>query len=117
MAIKKEYRVKRPKDFEQIFAAKRSFANKKLIVYTLNAEQSHFRVGISVSKKLGNAVVRNRIKRLIRHAVAEFAPHLSNQDFVIIARQGVQELNYEEMKKNLKHILKLSKIYVNGEND
>lgn len=117
MAIKKTYRVKRSKDFDQIFAAKHSFANKKFVVYTLNAEQPHFRVGLSVSKKLGHAVVRNRIKRLIRHAVAEFAPHLKNEDFVIIARVGIQELNFEEVKKNLKHILKLSKIYVDGEND
>jgi ribonuclease P protein component len=117
LAIKKTYRVKRSKDFDRIFAAKHSFANKKFVVYTLNSEQPHFRVGLSVSKKLGHAVVRNRIKRLIRHAIVEFAPHLENEDIVIIARSGVQELNFEEVKKNLKHILKLSKIYVDGEND
>ena len=117
LAIKKTYRVKRSKDFEQIFSARHSFANRKFVVYTLNAEQSHYRVGISVSKKLGHAVVRNRIKRLIRHAVAEFAPHIENVDFVVIARNGVQELNFEEVKKNLKHVLKLSNIYVDGEID
>lgn len=51
LAIKKTYRVKRSKDFEQIFSARHSFANRKFVVYTLNAEQSHYRVGISVSKK------------------------------------------------------------------
>lgn len=116
LAIKKTYRVKRSKDFDQIFAAKHSFANKKFVVYTLNVQQPHFRVGISVSKKLGHAVVRNRIKRLIRHAVSDLSPQLEKVDFVIIARSGVQEMSFEEIKKNLRHVLKLSKIYVDGEN-
>ncbi|MGM9886108.1 MULTISPECIES: ribonuclease P protein component [unclassified Lactococcus] len=117
LAIKKEYRVKRSKDFDQIFTAKHSFANRKFVVYTLNTEQKHYRVGISVSKKLGHAVVRNRVKRLIRHAVAEFSPNIEKVDFVIIARSGVQDLTFEEVKKNLKHVLKLSNIYVDGEID
>lgn len=117
LAIKKEYRVKRSKDFDQIFRAKHSFANRKFVVYTLNTEQKHYRVGISVSKKLGHAVVRNRVKRLIRHAVAEFSPNIEKVDFVIIARSGVQDLTFEEVKKNLKHVLKLSNIYVDGEID
>ncbi|MFC4652981.1 ribonuclease P protein component [Lactococcus nasutitermitis] len=117
LAIKKTYRVKRTKDFNQIFSAKHSYANRKFVIYKLNTKQPHFRVGLSVSKKLGHAVVRNRIKRLIRHAVAEFSSNLTKEDFVIIARAGVQELNFEEVKTNLKHVLKLSKIYVDGEND
>ena len=117
LAIKKTYRVKRSKDFDQIFSAKHSFANKKFVVYKLNTNQPHFRVGLSVSKKLGHAVLRNRIKRLLRQAIAEFKPYLTDEDFVIIARSGVETLSFEEVKKNLKHVLKLSKIYVDGEND
>lgn len=117
LAIKKTYRVKRSKDFDQIFSAKHSFANKRFVIYKLDASQPHFRVGFSVSKKLGHAVQRNRVKRLLRHAIAEFAPFLTDEDFVVIARSGVENLSFDEVKKNLKHVLKLSKIYVDGEND
>jgi ribonuclease P protein component len=117
LAIAKTHRVKRSKDFDLIFGAKDSYANRKFVLYKKDTQGPHYRVGISVSKKLGNAVMRNRIKRLIRHALAEMSNHLNAEDFVIIARNGIQELTYEEIKQNLQHVLKLSKIYNNGEMD
>ena len=67
--MKKSYRVKRDKDFNAIFKSGQNVANRKFVVYRLRKDQPHFRVGLSVSKKLGNAVTRNRIKRLIRHVL------------------------------------------------
>ena len=69
-----------------------------------------------MSKKLGNAVTRNSIKRKIRHVIMELSPNLINQDFVIIARKGVEELDYHEVKKNLLHVLKLANLYQEGLN-
>lgn len=69
-----------------------------------------------MSKKLGNAVTRNSIKRKIRHVIMELSPNLLNQDFVIIARKGVEELDYHEVKKNLLHVLKLANLYQEGLN-
>lgn len=69
-----------------------------------------------MSKKLGNAVTRNNIKRKIRHVIMELSPNLINQDFVIIARKGVEELDYHEVKKNLLHVLKLANLYQEGLN-
>jgi len=118
LAIKKTYRVKRQKDFDQIFAAKDSFANRKFVIYKLKGSVPHYRVGLSVSKKLGNAVTRNRVKRLMRHAIREMESSIQPLDFVLIARPGVEQLDFREVKSNLKHLLKLSKIYhSNGEKD
>ena len=57
--MKKSYRVKSEKDFNAIFKVGQSFANRKFVIYKLEKKQKHFRIGISVSKKLGNAVMRN----------------------------------------------------------
>ncbi len=67
--MKKNFRVKREKDFKAIFKEGTSFANRKFVVYQLENQKNHFRVGLSVSKKLGNAVTRNQIKRRIRHII------------------------------------------------
>lgn len=74
--MKKSYRVKRDKDFNAIFKSGQNVANRKFVVYRLRKDQPHFRVGLSVSKKLGNAVTRNRIKRLIRHVLINTKPSL-----------------------------------------
>ena len=110
MAIKKAFRVKKNTDFDAIFKAKNSFANRNFVVYQLNRQQPHYRVGLSVSKKLGNAVVRNQIKRRIRHILREKSKNLVSVDFVLIARKGVENLDYQAVRKNLTHILKLSKL-------
>ena len=113
--MKKSFRVKREKDFKAIFKDGTSFASRKFVVYQLENQQNHFRVGLSVSKKLGNAVTRNQIKRRIRHILQSVKGSLvENVDFVVIARKGVETLEYAEMEKNLLHVLKLSKIYQEG---
>ena len=113
--MKKSFRVKREKDCKAIFKDGTSFANRKFVVYQLENQQNHFRVGLSVSKKLGNAVTRNQIKRRIRHILQGVKGSLvEHVDFVVIARKGVETLEYAEMEKNLLHVLKLSKIYQEG---
>ena len=112
--MRKSYRVKSEKDFNAIFNDKQSVANKRFVIYKLNKDQKHFRVGLSVSKKLGNAVTRNSIKRKLRHVLIEYGKRLQPVDFVVIARKGVEELNYKEIEKNLLHVLKLAKIYQEG---
>lgn len=112
--MKKSFRVRSDKDFQAIFDKGTSVANRKFVVYQLEKNQKHYRVGISAGKKLGNAVTRNAVKRKIRHAIMELSPDLTNHDFVIIARKGVEELDYHEVKKNLQHVLRLATLYQKG---
>ena len=113
--LRKSFRVKKEKDFNAIFQEGKSVANRKFVVYRLENSEQHFRVGLSVSKKLGNAVMRNQIKRRIRHVLITHKDQIiENLDFVVIARKGVEEMNYTELKKNLLHVLRLANIYQEG---
>lgn len=111
-AMKKAYRVKKNNEFQEVFKKGKSFANRQFVVYSLKKpDQSHFRVGISVSKKLGNAVMRNRIKRYIRQAFHELEKDLEDDyDYIVIARKPTAEMNFFEIKSSLIHVLKLSKV-------
>ncbi|MEH7096466.1 ribonuclease P protein component [Neobacillus vireti] len=110
--MKKEFRVKKNNDFQAAFKNGRSFANRQFVVYSLEKEeQDFFRIGLSVSKKLGNAVTRNRIKRYVRQSVMEMQDQLSKgNDYVIIARKPVAEMDFFEVKKSLTHVLKVGKV-------
>ena len=104
--MKKSYRVKKEKDFKALFDAGHSVANRKFVVYCLDRDLPHFRVGLSVSKRLGN-----RVKRRLRHALMDMSSQLEHQDFVVIARKGVEDLSYQDIYSNLVHVLKIAKLY------
>lgn len=112
--MRKAYRVKSEKDFQKVFHDGESKANRQFVVYKLPKDgQDHFRVGISVGTKLGNAVARNKIKRRIRHALSDLAKENDFDhavDFVVIARNPVSRMAFFEIKKSLLHVLSLSGI-------
>lgn len=110
--MKKEFRVKKNKEFQEIFKQGKSFANRQFVVYSLKRPgQQHFRIGLSVSKKIGNAVIRNQIKRYVRQAFHELEDELHNEfDYIIIARKPTASMDFFEVKNSLIHVLKLSKV-------
>ena len=77
--MKKEYRIKKNKEFQEAFKKGKSVANRQFVVYTLKKpDQDHFRIGLSVSKKIGNAVTRNQIKRYVSQVFHELDGQLHN---------------------------------------
>ena len=74
-------------DFRRVYQARRSVANSLLVVYALPNEQGSSRLGLSVSRKVGNAVVRNRWKRLLREAFRTSRAELpGGVDLIVIPR-------------------------------
>jgi ribonuclease P protein component len=110
--VEKAYRIKRNKDFQFIYKNGKSVANKQFVVYIKHKEElEHFRLGISVSKKLGNAVVRNRIKRGIRENFKVHKDDIIPVDIIIIARQPAKNMTTLEMQSSLEHVLKIAKVF------
>ncbi|MCU9593871.1 ribonuclease P protein component [Caldibacillus thermolactis] len=110
--MKKEYRIKANKEFQQIYKNGKSFANRQFIIYKYkNQDIDHFRIGLSVSKKIGNAVIRNRVKRYIRQVFTELKEDINDQyDYIIIARKPVAEMDFFQVKKSLIHVMKIAKV-------
>lgn len=111
--MKKRNRLKKNEDFQKVFKKGKSMANRQYVLYVLHQpEAKEFRVGLSVSKKIGNAVVCNRVKRLIRQVIQEERDLLKQEnDYIIIARKPAAELSYEETKKSLQHLFRKSFVY------
>lgn len=100
--MKKAFRIKKNDDFQAVFKKGKSVANRQFVIYILNKEeQKNYRLGLSVSKKIGNAVVRNHIKRYVRQVFHELSEHVvPGKDYVIIARKPVAVMDYHTVKKS-----------------
>ena len=95
--------LKKTEDFGRVYRQGRSYGNKLLVMYVLEKGQGQEgRLGISVSKKVGNRVVRHRIRRLVRES---FRLHLSEwsgtADIVVVARREAKGKTFFEIEKAL----------------
>ncbi len=97
-ARRKRRRLSRSGEFERVYREGRSHASRHLVVYAFPRadDESEPRLGVSVGRKLGGAVERNRMKRLLREAFWSSAQELQpGHDFVIVARPAAGELAQE----------------------
>jgi ribonuclease P protein component len=104
------YPLKKNEEFKTVYKEGRSRANSFFIMYALKNGLDHNRIGISVSKKVGNSVVRHRIKRLVKESYRLHEEMFnSGLDIVIIARNGAADLGFKDVESALLHLLKLHK--------
>jgi ribonuclease P protein component len=111
--MRRKYRIKKNKDFQTVFKQGKSIANRQFVIYILQrSEEQEFRIGLSVSKKIGNAVTRNRVKRLIRQFFLEEKHRIaSGREYIIIARKPAADMGYQEVKGSLDHLFRKAKSY------
>lgn len=91
----KRFRIRKTPDFKRVYEARKVVSDAVLVVFALSNERDYCRLGLAVSKKAGNAVVRNRWKRLIREAFrknqARFADNPAMAlDFVVLPQRGAK---------------------------
>lgn len=105
--IPKKLRVKKKKDFQTLFKQGKSLANRYMAIYFMpRKENQHIRIGFAVSKKLGTAVQRNKIKRRMRAGIYPLLPQLDKQyDIIIIAREKIKGISFFDVEKNILALL------------
>ena len=113
MKFKNFETLKKNTDFRMVYNKKGSYANKLLVMYILKNGTDMNRIGISVSKKVGNSIVRHRLTRLIRESVRLDSDRIEKgYDIVIVARVGLQEKNYFETRDAVLHLLRLHRLLI-----
>ena len=103
--------LKKNKDFQYVYQNGKSYANKYFVMYVLNNETEKNRIGISVSKKVGNSVIRHHLTRLVRESYRLHEDMFnSGLDIVIIARASARDIGYYEVESAVMHLGGLHKI-------
>ena len=105
--MKKEYRIKKNEEFASIIGNKHSKNSAAFVVYYVDKKLDKTRVGISVSKKLGNAVERNRIKRQVREMIRSIIDFENcSKDLIVIVRKTYLERDFMANKNDLEILIK-----------
>ena len=104
--------LKKNSDFKKIYNKKKSLANRLLVMYIAENGTDTIRLGVSVSKKVGNSIVRHRLARLIREAFRLNSDKVKKGfDIIVIARADLKDKKYNETESAMVHLLKMHKIY------
>jgi ribonuclease P protein component len=103
--------LKNTNQFKIVYNNGKSYANRELVMYLRKNDSDTNRLGISVSKKVGNSVVRHRITRLIRESYRlNEAKLLQGYDIVVVARANAKGKNYFDICRAFLHLAKLHRI-------
>ncbi len=103
--------VKKKSEFQKIYSQGTSYANRLLVMYVLKDQTEGRRIGISVSKRVGNSVVRHHIVRIVREVFRLNEDKLeTGLDIVIVARVAAKESDFKHLESAFMHLCELHHI-------
>lgn len=114
--MEKRERIKKNSQFRYIYKKGKSIVDDKLVVYVFRNNMNINRIGISVSKKVGKSVTRNRVKRLIRESYRLNKDNIKKgYDFVFVVRVRAATATYNQIEKSLLNLLRKGGLQKEGE--
>ena len=110
-SLKKSEHLRKNSDFRKVYSKGRSYADHFIVLFTFPNDLGGNRIGLSVSKKIGKAVKRNRVKRLFREVYRLNKDKLiQGIDLIFLARKDVVKLDFPKMEKSILRLYKRAKI-------
>ena len=113
-------RLRRPHEFRRVWSRGRSWGHSLFILWALPNDMQCVRIGITASKKVGNAVERNRAQRLLREAVRHLYGHVMvGWDLVLVARSSLLKVKEPQVESALQQMLQRAELWsssVEGDN-
>jgi len=111
MKEKRKWNLKSNKDFSNVYSKGKSKANRQLVMYCIKNDYDQNRVGYSISKKVGNSIVRNKIKRRLKEIYRLNKSSIKQgYDLVFIVRTGAKKADYKQLEDAFNHLIKISKM-------
>ena len=102
--MERRYRLQKNRAFQYVYRKGHSAACRDLVLLT--APGRELKVGFSVSKKVGNAVTRNKVKRRLRECFRPFLGDVKTGLYVIVARPSAAEAAFDTLRKDVRYLLK-----------
>ena len=109
--MKKIDRLRNRREFNIVYSEGKNYWNRNLILYIRKNSLDYNRIGYSITKKVGNSVVRNKIRRRMKEIYRLNVHNLkSGYDIIVIPKKNTTEISYDELESAMLHIFKISKV-------
>ena len=109
LLMNKKYRLRNNDDFKKVYKKGKNYWNRNLILYIMENDLNHTRIGFSITKKIGNSVVRNRTRRRMKEICRQNLNNIKEgYDIIFIPKKNVVDITYEDLKSGMLHLLKKS---------
>ena len=108
--MQKQYRIRKNSQFQYVYRKGKSLPAREIVLLYVKA--SRLQVGFSVSKKVGNAVVRNKVKRRLRACFRNQLPRLKKGFYIVAARTSAADATYASLDRSLKYLLNKQHLFV-----
>lgn len=113
--MKRRFRLTRSTDFQRVRQNGKSYAHPLMVLVALPASEATVRVGVTAGRSVGNAVQRNRAKRILRSAVQPVLSELPpGWDIVLIARQPLAEADFQQAQNALAALMQRARLLNDG---
>lgn len=107
--MNKENRLRKNMEFKKVYKTGKNYWNRNLILYIRKNGKENTRIGVSITKKIGNAVVRNKLKRRIKSVNQDYITSIKlGYDLVIIPKKNAVGLTFKDLESAVKHIYQIS---------
>ncbi len=109
--MEKKYRLRKNMEFKRVYSGGKSYWNRNLVLYVRKNGLENSRIGITITKKIGNAVVRNRIRRRIKEICRlKLGNMKKGYDLIIIPKKNVIDISYADLESAMIHIMGIARI-------
>lgn len=116
--MEKKYRIRKNTEFKKIYKSGKNYWNRNIILYCMKNDINETRAGFTISKKMGNAVTRNKIKRRMKEAYKRnFFDLKSGYDLIFIPKKHIVNISFGELENSIRHILKISGVLKRNESN
>ncbi|EOC99431.1 ribonuclease P protein component [Caldisalinibacter kiritimatiensis] len=114
--MNKKYRLRSNKEFKRVYKKGKSLANRYLVMFYIKNPYNYNRVGFTVTKKLGKAVVRNKVRRRIKEGYRLNADKVKQgYDIIFLSRVNAKNAEYKDLERAILHLIRKSGLLKKGE--
>lgn len=113
--MKSNYYLKKDRDFTRVYQKRKTYGNRNFTLYLRKNDLPYTRVGFSISKKVGKAVVRNKCKRRLRELFQKHRESVvPGYDLVFVVKAGTGSISFKKLESAFLHILRISRLLKKG---